>query len=176
MKLKEIIKTEPGNINKAVSDMAANSAANLSKFYLLESDPYFYLHLTKNLLSYGKLSDTQKNGRYLDKLMMAPFGFWRYVELHPYIGAITYKLLAFFDKNISLVTATALVPLIFYALSVIVFVALCNTLNIPKFIIFISGIFFALSPIFIERSSFGWYDTDPYNILLQVLESQKLKH
>ncbi len=168
-KFKEIINKDSANLNKMLSKIPSSNNNSLFKFYLLESDPYHYYYLTKRLLEKGNLSETRKNGKYLDMMMMAPMGFWRNIEIHPYIGLFVYKIFKFFDNKIPLLISLATVPLVFFVLSIILFITVCIYLRIDIFSIFVSCIFFGLAPIFIQRSTFGWFDTDPYNVMFFIM-------
>ncbi|MBF0493831.1 MAG: hypothetical protein HQL28_01715 [Candidatus Omnitrophica bacterium] len=163
------ISEHPERIADARKEFAEKNANKFFKFYLLEADSYYYLHLTENILSTGKISDKVEDGQYFDPLMKAPNGEWRKIELHPYIGAFIYKLLSSVKKDIPLDACVAVTPIILFILVTALFLIVESALNIPKMIIFISGFFFVLSPIFLQRSSFGWYDTDSYNVLFLLL-------
>ncbi|HOW36412.1 MAG TPA: STT3 domain-containing protein [Candidatus Omnitrophota bacterium] len=132
--------------------------------YLLEADPYYYYELTENILRTGKISDTVKGSKYLNKFMLAPQGHWEPYNIHPYLGFSLYRLLAIFDPKITLMYAVSFTPLVVAALSLLPFLAICRLLGCGLGASLISAIFFILSPVFINRSAFGWYDNDPYNI------------
>ena len=165
----QILAQEKQNIRKTIKTFAQEQFKNLLSFYLLESDPYYYYYLTQNILAKGSITPVVKNGKYFDALMMAPVGQWRKLEIHPYIGAFLYRIFSFFTQSISLVYTLALAPLLFYLCAIALFTILCSYLSVQKTPLFIAGIFFSLSPIFIQRSSFGWYDTDSYNIIFVFL-------
>ncbi|MFH1791789.1 MAG: STT3 domain-containing protein, partial [Candidatus Omnitrophota bacterium] len=57
-----------------------------------------------------------------------------------------------------------------------IFLYICRLLNIPKLQCLVGGIFMALSPIFLQRSSYGWYDTDPYNVMFPLAILALLYH
>jgi asparagine N-glycosylation enzyme membrane subunit Stt3 len=127
------------------------------------------MDLTENILRTGKLAPSVRNGQYLNPLMMAPGGFWRVFELHPYLGAGLHKVFSFFNKDFPLMLSLSFLPVILFGLSVSLFVFLSARLKFGALVTFIGGVFFALSPVHIQRSSFGWYDTDPYNIIAMLL-------
>lgn len=132
--------------------------------YLLEADPYYYYGLTENILRTGKISDTVKGSKYLNKFMLAPQGHWEPYNIHPYIGFLLYRLLSIFNPKITLMYAVSFTPLVITVLALIPFLALCRLLGCGLWASLMSAAFFILSPVFINRSSFGWYDNDPYNI------------
>lgn len=141
----------------------------LHRFYLLGADSYYYFHLTKKLLNTGGLSDTYRNGKFLDRLMLAPLGHWRNIELHPYTGFFIYKVLKLFDHDISPMNAAAAVPLLLYLLCLSAFMFVCLASGVSRIPLLVSSFFFSLAPMFMQRSSLGWYDTDPYNVLFPLL-------
>ncbi|MBF0216781.1 MAG: hypothetical protein HQL30_07300 [Candidatus Omnitrophica bacterium] len=167
----ELIKNDTGQIDIAAKKVRAANANNKPfTFHLLESDPYYYLYLTENIARTGRLSSIIKDGKYFDPFMMAPGGHWRAFEIHPYIGFLTYKALSLVSfGRISLLMAVSALPLILFALTVILFFMAMAHMGIARVPSFIGCVFFALSPIYIQRSSFGWYDTDPYNIMFVLL-------
>ncbi|MDD5069616.1 MAG: STT3 domain-containing protein [Candidatus Omnitrophica bacterium] len=142
---------------------------SLFRPYLLGSDSYYYYYLTKEILKNGRYSPQFQKGKYLDPLMTAPLGFWRHIETHPFIGAFFYKTAKLFSKNISLFSAISFVPIFVYSITAILFIYLCFQLRIGFTSTLIASLIFSLSPIFIQRSAFGWYDTDPYNVLFPIL-------
>ncbi|MFC1704479.1 STT3 domain-containing protein [Candidatus Omnitrophota bacterium] len=166
---KEVIKKESERIEKLVKDVYLQNKKSINAFYFLGSDSFYYYSLTKKLLSEGVFSIINKDGKHFNALMVAPHGHWRKIEAHPYVGFFTYTIYSWFYGNVSLISALSSVPLLLFCFSVCIFVIVCSLLDIDRFTIFISSIFLALSPIFIQRSSFGWYDSDPYNILFQLL-------
>jgi len=165
----KFIKKNNKRIEKTVREAASNPAGKKIPLYLLGSDSYYYLSLTRQLVNSCKYSSEFKDGRYLNKLMLAPYGAWRKIEAHPYSGFLLYKAIHLLNKNLSLIETAAAVPLILFFLALWLFIYLCRLFNIPKTLTFISGVFFSLSPIFIQRSSLGWYDTDPYNVIFPLL-------
>ena len=162
---KNILVRDKDNIERTIHQLWEEGNKKFSKFYLLGSDSYYYLYLTERIVKEGLCPFPIKGGKYFDKLTMAPLGHWRTIEAHPYVGFLIHKFFSLFNKDIPLATSTSMVPLLIYGLSLIIFLRLCLLLKISEVSTFISSIFFSLSPIFIQRSSWGWYDTDPYNIL-----------
>ncbi|MDD5421844.1 MAG: STT3 domain-containing protein [Candidatus Omnitrophica bacterium] len=162
---KDIIKNESGRIEKIVSAITRGSLTQRPDLYLLEADPYHYYHLTKRLLKNGRLSDTQTGGWYYDTFIMAPTGHWRNIEILPYIGVFAYRAAKLFYSGVPLVLVISAVPLVIYALCLIMFISFRKTLGLSRTAILAGGLLFSLSPVFIQRSAFGWYDTDAYNTL-----------
>ncbi|MFA5088679.1 MAG: STT3 domain-containing protein, partial [Candidatus Omnitrophota bacterium] len=137
--------------------------------YLLASDSYYYYGLTENIVETGKMSDTIKGSKYLNKLMLAPQGHWEPLTLHPYVGYYLYRILSLFQPDISLAYAVSLTPLVITLLALIPLLAICAMSQAGPLSSLVSAVLFLLSPIFLKRTSFGWYDNDPYNIFFPLL-------
>ena len=166
---RDIVNKNPEKVLDSARELWKRTGDDLYKPYLLGADSYYYHYLADKIIRTGSISDNIQNGKYFEPLMMAPRGHWRAFEIHPYIGFFLFKGLAVFSRGISLVIAESILPIILYSLSVIVFLLISNALNIKKTAVFIGGIFLSLSPIFLERSCYGWFDTDPYNVLFLLL-------
>lgn len=136
--------------------------------YLLESDPYYYYTLTKRIITTGSISDQIKDGKFFNPFRLAPQGTWDWINLHPYFGAYWYKTLRLFCQ-IDLMQALCFYPLIFVFLSVVAFFLLGSVFGAGRLSIAVGCIAFLLAPIYVQRSSYGWYDTDPYQYLISVL-------
>jgi len=162
--MRSFLKTERGNFNNSVKTLAEELASS-KKFYLLGADPYYYYRLTKNLVRTGRLSNRISGGKFFDPLMTAPHGRWRNFEIHPYTGLFLHNALRLFNRNIPLFLSVSIIPLILYPLCLFFFVLCCLELRISPALLLVSGFFFSLAPIFIQRNCIGWYDTDPYNII-----------
>ena len=141
----------------------------LFKPFLLGADPFYYYYLTEKIVTNGKYSEKFRNGTYYDRLMMAPNGFWRKIEFHPYAGSFFYKISSFFYHGITLQESCAAFPIMIFLLCLIVFVLSCKLLKLENNAIIIGSLTFATIPAFIKRSFWGWYDTDPYNILFPLI-------
>ena len=139
------------------------------KHYLQESDSYYFLDLTQNILEKGDVS-TQVNGsQYFNDKMLAPIGYWEPQTWHPYIGAWVYKTAKFFNPKIDLMTGLGFTPLVLFPLVLAAFLLACRGLGCSWPGAFTASIFFALSPIYLQRSTFAWYDNDTYSVLFPVL-------
>src|SRR3989338_4270072 len=57
------------------------------------------------------------------------------------------------------------VPLVLVAAVIAVFFALASSMSTSVSAVTLGCLALVLSPIFIQRSAFGWYDTDPYNYI-----------
>ena len=158
------------NSIKSVSkNFADQSLQKRRSPYLLASDSFYYYGLTKNIERYGKISDTIKGSKYLNPLMLAPNGHYEPLTLHPYIGFSIYKVMKLFNPSTDLMHAVSYTPLVIATFSVIPFLIICYSFGISTLCSFVGAVFFLLAPIFIKRSTFGWYDNDPYNTLFPLL-------
>ena len=139
--------------------------------YLLASDSFHYLYLTERLHRTGKISDQIKGSKYFHDLMLAPSGHWEPMTLHPHIGYSVYRVIKIFNPDVSIMYAVSFTSLVLTALIALIFVWTARILNFSWISTLTSGIFFILAPIFLKRSTFGWYDNDPYNVLFPLLLS-----
>ncbi len=137
--------------------------------YLLEADPFNYYNLTDNLLSTGRLSDSQSGSKYLNRLMLAPEGHWEPLTLHPYVGLTIYHVLKFFRPETELMYAVSFTPLIITAFFLLAFVWTGWLLNFRPMTTLAGAMLLACCPLLIKRSLFGWYDNDPYSLLFPLL-------
>lgn len=137
--------------------------------YLLEADPYHYLYQVEKILTDGFLTENFRSGRYFHPLMRAPHGHWGEALLHPYVGVFTYRLFQWFDPDVSLVRALGFVPLGLILLILIGYGVLGKSFGLGWKENAFGMATLVLSPIFIQRSALGWFDTDPYNCLFPIL-------
>ncbi len=137
--------------------------------YLLESDPFYFYNLTENILTKGKIADTIKGHEYFNPLMGAPFGYWQPLSLHPYVGLLIYKIAQLFNPHITLMAAVAFTPLVITAFCIGAFTWCARIFGLSYPAILCASFFFCMAPVFLKRSSLGWYDTDPYNLLFPLL-------
>ncbi len=137
--------------------------------YLLAADSYNYYGLTKNLIETGNLSETIKGSKFLNKKMLAPLGHMEPLNAHPYLGAYLFQMVRFFSPKADLMFTLCFIPVILTILGfcALFFCARCYNIRIP--FIIISSFFLFLAPIILRRTSFGWYDNDPYNIIFPFL-------
>lgn len=172
-KLNETMHKENRKVMEAINNLIMNlvhqPGAPPQKVYLLESDPYDFYNLTENIVNTGRIAQTVKGSKYFNPLMCAPFGAWQPFTLHPYLGFLVYKFLRFFDPDIPLMTAVAYTPLFTYSLILLAFLWVCRVLNYSVIAAFIGALFLVMAPINLKRGSFGWFRTDPYNILFPLL-------
>ena len=168
----EILHKNSNQVKASIDKVAREidkKEGRLSIPYLLEADSYNFFRLTRNILTTGRISDTFKGSKYFNKLMLAPFGHFEPLTLHPYVGYLVYKAVNFLSPGIPLMFAISFTPLVTVILSLVMFLFLCRLLECGHFPALIGGLFLLLSPIYLKRSAFGWYDNDPYNIFFPLL-------
>ncbi|MDP8264638.1 MAG: STT3 domain-containing protein [Candidatus Aceula lacicola] len=177
-KLAQATTGKPEEIRKAISllsqeiykqELSENLQSETPETYLIASDPYYFYGLTKELAKGNKIMTERKGAKYLNKKMLSPNGYWEAINLHPFIGYGIYKIVSKIMPNTSLMFAVSFTPIFLMLLSCIIFFFICYRLKLRAWASFISGTLLFLAPIFLRRSFFGWYDSDPYNILFPLL-------
>ena len=171
--LDQLIHDNSSKVRKSIED-STKTLMNLTSSsqktpYLLESDSYYYFALTENILKTGHISEKIKGSKYFHPLMLAPIGFWEPLNFNPVIGFAVYKILTLFVPSISLMTGVSYTPLFIVAFTLMIFLWICRTFQFSLPIIFTGSVFFLLAPIYVKRSTFGWYDNDVYNVLFPLL-------
>lgn len=173
MQVKSIVQSDPKykeTVQQMREGISANASQAASQRYLLESDPYYYYHLVQTIQKTGFISASFKDGKYYDPYSNAPKGKWLWMNLHPHLGYYWYRLLCLFNPSIDIVTALSSLPVFLSVLISLLFFFICtNLLQVGVLASFIGSISLLLSPIFLQRSCFGWFDTDPYNHLFPLI-------
>jgi dolichyl-diphosphooligosaccharide--protein glycosyltransferase len=169
-KIQEVLTVQKPQIDKLIKFIALQrQEASSKKMYLLEADSYYYLGLTRNLLRYGNLGGERKGVLYFNPRMMAPLGFWYNFDLHPYVGMWMYRMAHFFNKAVALESVVAVVPLVLFLVAISIFFWLIQVMGWGVSARSLGLLYFASFPILIFRNSFGWYDTDIYNVIFPLL-------
>ncbi len=154
-------------IEDGVKQMLSNTKPSFP--YLLEADSYYFFGLTDNIAQTGRISEKIKHGKYFNPLMLAPDGKWEPLSLHPYLGFYLYKIIAFFKKDITLISAVKFLVILLAALCALPFLLVCYKLGVSRLAAFAGAVFFILSPFFAQRTAYGWYDTDVYSFLFPLI-------
>ncbi len=167
--VRRMMASDPAGYERSVADALKNLKEHLPQVsgrrYLLEADPYYYYFLTQQLIQNGKISKQMKSGQYYNPLMHAPYGYWTANTWHPYIGMIVAKMVRFIRPQTDWMEALCWTPLFLSVLACFSFLFLAKILEMDALQFFIGTLALMLSPIFLQRSGFGWYDTDPYNYI-----------
>lgn len=167
--VQRLIETDPLNYQLAVTKAEASIRQSMPRSsgrrYLLEADPYYYFYLTENISRTGKIAEKIKGAQYFHPLMHAPYGYWTAVAWHPYVGWQLYQIVKLFKPGVGLMEGLCYVPLILTLFAALAFLLAAAALQARVFPFLIGLLALLLSPIFIQRSGFGWYDTDPYNYI-----------
>lgn len=150
-------------------DRLENPSQKAPETYLPDSDSYYFYGMTKQLIDGQKIMEKRKGAEYFNALMLAPVGYWEKINYHPYIGFLTYKIIHAINPQTSAMVAVSFTPILLMIISILLFTLCCRSLMISPWATALGSIFFALAPIFLRRSFFGWYDNDPYNILFPLL-------
>ncbi len=156
-------------VNRLLGSMPPSLRPVRSHRYLLESDPYHFMAQVQNILETGKVSERIENGKFHDPLRCYPQGYWVPVGAQPLIGIAVYKAAGFLKPGIELMEALGYVPLVLVPAGILAFFLLCRTLGFGTTASAAGALTLSLSPIFLQRSSYGWFDTDPFNHLFPSL-------
>jgi dolichyl-diphosphooligosaccharide--protein glycosyltransferase len=170
-KVREVLRADKENFDNAVEKlllgMPKQEKPKYSRHYLLEADPYHYFDQTQEILKTGAPGKIKDN-KYFDPMRVVPKGYWTPINLHPFLGAFFYRIVTLFHPE-PLMETLGFVPVLLLAGVLAAFCLLCRSLGFSLYSFAAAGITLILAPVFLQRSSFGWYDTDPYNILFPSL-------
>ena len=133
--------------------------------YLLAIDPWVYMKTTENVLEFGQMGNTVKDGKNWDSFIMSPMGIEvADSSLHVSVEYYLFKFVKFFKRDVSLMAV------IFYLLVILITLAL-----IPVFFIarrkggnlagFVAAYVVGVSAALLSRTPAGFADTDSYSIL-----------
>lgn len=136
--------------------------------YLLAIDPWFYLQEAENIVDNGHTGTTFKDGESWDGHRFAPIGSPAQHNWHSNMMIIVWKVLNFFDRNITLMGGAFWVPLIIASLATVpaFFIARRRAGNLGGFI---AASIVAVHTAFLSRTPAGFSDTDAYNVFFPLL-------
>ncbi|MDD2680411.1 MAG: STT3 domain-containing protein, partial [Candidatus Omnitrophica bacterium] len=135
--------------------------------YMQEVDPYRWYRRVDNFLKSGHFGTLRIHNQDYDTLMLAPFGAQvEPLKLHFYIGAYFYEFLHFINNKLSLMPALSFLPVFLSVFLVIAVFSVSLMLGVSYAGSLVASLAVGLSPAVLIRSSFGWFDTDIYNIFL----------
>lgn len=134
--------------------------------YLMELDCWHWARYTENVYRLGHPGDKVVNGKQMDSLMLAPSGSyipWNTFLFHA--SSWLYKIFSLINKDISLFTFLFYLPLFFVTIFIIFLYLFCFA-HWGNLSAIVSCLYVGLAPVFLFRSSAGWFDTDTLNLLL----------
>ena len=133
--------------------------------YLLAIDPWTHFRKVRNKIETGEFYDELRDGVGWNTHMIAPLGREMWIDLHPYIGYYTYKILSIFQPGTTPMGAFFLVPVLVSALAVIPVFFITKRIggNLGGFI---AAVIIAVHPLFLGRTAGGFADTDAYSVTL----------
>jgi len=156
-------------INKEYGRLKGQYQDEDNQTYLLEVDPYCRKRFTRLILENGYPGDRRIGGQVYDSFMLAPEGSpvpaYRFLY---YFSAYLYKAYRLFLPNVSLASFLFYLPVFLTLVFCIALYLFCRHLFSS-----LSGalavFFIGLAPIFIHRSSAGWFDQDVFNVFFPLL-------
>lgn len=164
-----IIKTDRSKyedaVKKFMASVSQDSRGASQRRYLLESDPYHFMGQVEKILETGRVSDRIENGKFLDRMRCYPHGQWVAYGAQPWVGVLVYRAANLLKPGLGLMEALGYVPLVLVVLVLASFFFLCRTLDFGPVAASAAALSVSLAPIYLQRSSYGWFDTDPYNLL-----------
>lgn len=167
-----LLKSNEPQIRETVERMSEKfdmSARVRSRRYLTGADEYYYLYQTQNIYDTGRVSDRIKAGQYFDAFRLAPRGDWSWLNLHPYLGSYWARALIYFNPGMDVMEAACFFSLVLLMLIVALFFGLAASMKMRRAAAVLGCLALVLAPMFLQRGSFGTYDTDMYNILFPMI-------
>lgn len=145
--------------------------------YLLENDSYRWLRRIESYLNTGHFGTSRLNNQEYDDLEFAPQGDKvEPLKLHFYLGVYFYKFLHFINNKLSLMNCVSLSPVLLSPLLVISVFCICILFGLSYLGSFLASLVVCLSPLVLIRSSFGWFDTDIYNVFIPIITTSILAY
>jgi len=139
------------------------------KHYLLESDAYYFLSLTQEILDKGSFGTKTEGSKYFNPLMLAPLGYWQPQTWHPYVGAFVYRIVHFINPDSDVMFGVGFTAVFLFIFVMTAFFFTCRSLGCGAFPTFIASLFFVMAPIYLQRSTFANFDDDAYTMLFPIL-------
>lgn len=137
--------------------------------WLLASDSFYYYDLTHSLETTGRFSPIIKGSKYFHPKMNAPDGYWEPLTLHPFVGLALHRVIKHFMPDVTLMASVSWTPLILILIALMIFLITSAALKISPWPAAAAAILLACAEVVLKRSTLGWYDNDPYNIVFPML-------
>jgi len=136
--------------------------------YMPDIDTYYYLRYARNIEEKGHSYDILNDGVPWDNHMVAPIGTVSDPSWHPHVAVLIHRIASIFDSKITLMESSNYFPVIFVFLSLIFtfFIARKVSGNIGGFF---AATMLALLPAIMNRTPWGHFDTDAYNVFFPVV-------
>ncbi|MBI5065276.1 hypothetical protein HZA97_03475 [Candidatus Woesearchaeota archaeon] len=142
--------------------------------YPIEADPYNYLVYARNYLDHGDLGNSfNRTGTSWDGLSLAPVGKSAAVQanLHPYVLAWFYKVWSFFDPSVHIFYSSSYLPIIFVLMSLVLLFFIVLKVTNDYYSAFFSVGLLSIHSVVLEKTVWGWFDTDVYTLFFPLLIS-----
>jgi len=137
--------------------------------WLLASDSFYYYDLTRTLQTTGRISGSIKGSKYFHPKMNAPDGYWEPLTLHPFIGLSLHRLFNTFMPEVPLMVSVSWTPLVMALAALLLFLITAARLNMSPWSSAAASVCLVCAEVFLKRSTLGWYDNDPYNVVFPML-------
>ncbi|MBI4918744.1 FKBP-type peptidyl-prolyl cis-trans isomerase [archaeon] len=140
--------------------------------YMPDIDPYNYVRYAENYLDHGSFGDSTKDGIPWDYHAIAPIGRDADLQtkIHVLVIAYFYKLVSFFNSNIHILYTTSYLPVLFTLLSLFPIFFLTRRIS-NNLGAFLASNLLLVHFMFLSRTSWGYADTDFYNVFFPLLVS-----
>lgn len=141
------------------------------ELHLSEFDPYYQYSLTNYMVKHGLLSPYWPT-QWVDTQRWYPDGINMAYSLPslPMTAAFFYDIVSALGVNIDVMSFCSLVPAVMGTLAVLVIYFLGKDMG-GKAVGMFAGLFLALSPAVIQRTSLGFFDTETVGVFALVLFS-----
>ena len=157
------------NINSLSEQFKSKLRDENGNSYLSAIDSYFWARHSRNVVNNGHPGDEVRDGKSFDNHMLAPLGRPMPPDMfHAYFGAYLFKIIHFFNNNVTLEQISFFAPIVLMGFSIIIAFFLGRILggNIAGFF---AATIIAINQSILVRTLGGLTDTDPYQLLFPLL-------
>jgi dolichyl-diphosphooligosaccharide--protein glycosyltransferase len=160
---------------KAIKRDVLNKEIRLKEYYqdergyafLAETDSFRWMRWIQNYSRTGRLGTSIRDKQDYDDLMFFPGGAKiEPIKGHYYLSFYFYKVLNLFNNKLTLAEGLGLFPVFFSVLAVVMIFVICALLGVSVKGSFIASLAAGMAPVVLGRTSFGWFDTDIYNLIM----------
>ena len=132
-------------------NLALLKDATTGKYLPLALDPFYFLRLAELLLTRGNYPAFDAM-----RYPAAKVGFTK--EILPQVEVFLYKVLHFFNSNITINYVAIIYPVIFFIFGLVVYFFLAKTLTKSNLVAIVSSLFLAIIPTYLYRTLAGFAD------------------